>query len=427
MTRLNFMRSLYSTVISLLLPVLFGRLWWKGRKSPLYRARWPERIGVFDSSQCRPHGICFHCVSVGETLAAVPLIKQIQQQYPEIQITITTTTPTGSARVRAAFGDSIFHVYLPFDTPGSIKRFFNKVKPRLLVIMETELWPNLLYRAKRQQCRTILANARLSARSANGYANKITTLSKGMMEDITHIAAHHRDDGVRFCQLGLNPDKLSVIGSIKFDIHIDSNLTKQAKQLKQQWAQERPILVAGSTHNGEEQQILAAFQQIKQQRPDLLLILVPRHPERFDQVEKLIEKAQLSMVKRSTGQDPDDNIDIVLGDTMGELMLFWAMSDVAFVGGSLVDRGGHNPLEPAAFSVPVVTGQHIFNFSAIYQLLQKHKGVVMVEDSDSLAQTVLDLLQDQSQRLYIGDNASMVVEQNRGAMARLFHQIQQLF
>jgi len=420
------MRIFYSATLSILLPALFVRLWIKGRKAPLYRQRWAERIGIFDSKNCQPHGICFHCVSVGETLAAVPLIKRVQSDYPELQITVTSTTPTGSARVKAAFGDSVFHVYLPFDTPGGVRRFFTHVKPRLLVIMETELWPNLLHHAKHQQCRTLLANARLSARSAKGYGSKIATLSQGMMDDITHIAAHHRDDGARFCQLGLNPDKLSVIGSIKFDIHIEARLIKQAKQLKKQWANERPVWVVGSTHNGEDQLILQAFDQIKAQFPNLLLVIVPRHPERFKQVAQMIEHAGLKMQKRSTVGLAEPDTEVILGDTMGELMLFWALADVAFVGGSLVERGGHNPLEPAAFGVPVITGQHVFNFSAIYKLLEQQNGVVLVDDATALAQSVLNLLQDDAEREHIGQNGLTVVEQNRGAMERLHHQISQL-
>jgi 3-deoxy-D-manno-octulosonic-acid transferase len=426
MRRLTLMRLIYSVVITLLLPALFLRLWFKGKKSPDYRKRWAERLGWFDSTQCISGGICFHCVSVGETLAAVPLIKQVQQQYPQLQITVTSTTPTGSARVKAAFGDSVFHVYLPFDTPGAVKRFFNKIKPQLLVIVETELWPNLLHYASQFQCQTLLANARLSARSAKGYKNKITTLSAGMMADLSCVAAHHHDDGERFCQLGLAPDKLQVIGSIKFDVNIDPAMVEQAQALKNQWAANRPVWVVGSTHQGEDELILQAFNQILQQQPNTLLILVPRHPERFEQVKELISQNQLNLITRSSGQTPQAETAVVLGDTMGELMLFWAMADVAFVGGSLVARGGHNPLEPAAFGVPVLSGIEVFNFAAIYQLLEQHQAVTMVNEPQQLGQTVVNLLQNPALAKQLGSNALTVVNQNRGALKRLNQQIAQL-
>ena len=374
MNRLSFLRTIYSTVITLLLPLLFLRLFIKGNKSPDYRKRWAERLGFFDCPDNMQQGIWFHCVSVGETLAVVPLIKQVRAQYPHLPITVTTTTPTGSARVSNSFGKSVFHVYLPFDTPGAIKRFFNKVKPKLLVIVETELWPNLIYQAKKHQCKTLLANARLSMRSGRSYKEKLTTLSQGMMDDISFVAAHHADDGERFKALGLIESKLSITGSIKFDVKVNENIKNQAQHLLNQISNntqsKRPVWVVGSTHLGEDEQVLAAYKQVLTVFPDILLILVPRHPERFNQVAELIGQHKLSSIRRSDKQAITANTQVLLGDTMGELMLFWACADIAFVGGSLVERGGHNPLEPAAFAVPVLSGPHVFNFSAIYEMLK---------------------------------------------------------
>ncbi|NQZ06751.1 MAG: lipid IV(A) 3-deoxy-D-manno-octulosonic acid transferase [Algicola sp.] len=422
-------RILFSAVIYLLLPLLFLRLWLKGRQSPDYRKRWTERLGFFNAPANIENGICFHCVSVGETLAAIPLIKNTFEQFPELNITVTTTTPTGSERVKAAFGDSVFHVYLPFDTPGAIKRFFAKVKPQLLVIIETELWPNLLHYARQYDCKTILANARLSQKSADGY-RKITRLSRKMMKDVDLIAAHHQQDGERFIQLGLEQHKLTVTGSIKFDMNIDADLIEKSQALKALWAGEgaanRPIWVVGSTHQGEDELILQAFKQILTTIPNTLLVLVPRHPERFEQVAKLVETAKLSIIKRSDNIAPTDATQVVLGDTMGELMLFWGISDVAFVGGSLVERGGHNPLEPAALSVPVLSGPHVFNFKAIYALLEQQKAVIITPDPQTLANSVIHLLQDKGARETLGNNGFVVVEENRGALARLQSEISKL-
>ena len=430
MDRLSFLRIIYSTVITLLLPLLFLRLFIKGSKSPDYRKRWAERVGFFECPESAQNGIWFHCVSVGETLAVVPLIRQVRAQYPHLPITVTTTTPTASARVRDSFNDSVFHVYLPFDTPGAIKRFFSKVKPKLLVIVETELWPNLIYQAKKCQCKTLLANARLSNRSGRRYKEKLTTLSQGMMDDISFVAAHHVDDGERFKAIGLVDSKLEITGSIKFDVEVDENIKNQAQQLLQDLPNniqnKRPVWVVGSTHLGEDEQVLSAFKQILTVFPDTLLILVPRHPERFNQVAELISQQGLSSIRRSEQQPLTGNTQVLLGDTMGELMLFWACADVAFVGGSLVERGGHNPLEPAAFAVPVLSGPHVFNFTAIYEMLKHQDAVAFVDDSDSLAQQVLNLLQQPQMAKQQGENAAKVVAQNRGAEDKLLAIIEQL-
>lgn len=426
MSRLVFLRTIYSTVITLLLPLLFLRLFIKGSKSPDYRKRWAERLGFFSCPPDKQNGIWFHCVSVGETLAVVPLIKKVRQQHPNLAITITTTTPTGSARVKDSFGDEVFHVYLPFDTPGAIKRFFSKVKPKLLVIVETELWPNLIYQASRHGCKTLLANARLSVRSGNRYQQKLTTLSQGMMGDISFVAAHHQDDGERFKALGLQDNKLKVTGSIKFDINVDEQVKSQAGQLLSQLPNKRPVWVVGSTHEGEDEQVLAAFKQVLADIPDTLLILVPRHPERFESVYKQVTQLNLTCMRRTDNQPLSSNTEVLLGDTMGELMLFWACADVAFVGGSLVTRGGHNPLEPAAFSVPILSGPHVFNFTAIYDMLKQQGAVGFVDDSDSLAQQVLNLLQHRTIAEQQGEHGAKVVAQNRGAEDKLLTLITQL-
>lgn len=411
-------RLLYSAVFFALLPLLFLRLWLKGRKSPNYRKRWAERLGFFDVPEKHSGGICFHCVSVGESIAAIKLIKSIKSQYPTHPVTVTTTTPTGSAQIQSAFGNEVFHVYLPFDTPGAIKRFFNKIQPKVLVIIETELWPNLLHYAKKTQCKTILANARLSQRSAKGY-QKVASLTEQMLTNLDIVAAHNIEDGQRFVELGLVPAKLAVTGSIKFDISSNPALVEQSIALKEQWAPNRPIWVVGSTHQGEDEAVLQAFAQILKQHPDTLLILVPRHPERFKQVEQLLIAQHISYTKRSTGQSPTPSTQVILGDTMGELNLFWAMADICFVGGSLVEHGGHNPLEPALFAKAILTGPHTYNFKQIYELMEAQGAVIVTPDWQMLGNSVIDLLNDTQRRQLLGMNAKQVLDRNRGALERL--------
>ncbi|WP_289029286.1 lipid IV(A) 3-deoxy-D-manno-octulosonic acid transferase [uncultured Paraglaciecola sp.] len=422
-------KYLYNSLIRILVPLLLLRLWIKGKQAPDYRLRWRERLGYFKTSEANRHGICFHCVSVGEANAAAPLIKQLQQQFPYFPITITTTTPTGSDQVRRMFGDSVFHIYLPFDTPGAIKRFYQQTQPKLLVIFETELWPNLLHFAQKFRIKTLLANARLSEKSALGY-QKAPTLSRKMMADISLIAAHAQQDANRFLKLGLTPNKLAITGSIKFDISIDKHLKQQSQQLKQQWlapsSYQRPIWVAGSTHEGEEELILSSYKQALQTQPHLLLVLVPRHQERFEQVAELVHLSGLNYIKRSDGSLPDASTQVILGDTMGELLLFWALADIAFVGGSLVQHGGHNPLEPSALDVPVISGKHVFNFKQIYQSLQTSNAVLMVENPVQLTNAVLQLLAEKRMRQNMCKNATLVISENQGATGRLNQHICQI-
>ena len=415
-------RLFYSALITLLLPLLFVRLWLKGKRAPNYRLRWAERLGYFNAPDNIAGGVCFHCVSVGETIAAISLIKRIQTAYPDLPVTITSTTPTGSDRVKAAFGDSVFHVYLPFDTPGAVRRFYRKLQPALLVILETELWPNLLHHAKRNGVKTVLANARLSPKSAKGYG-KVDGLTRAMLNNLDKVVAHHQEDGERFVNLGLDESKLVVTGSIKFDITVDDAMKQRSQGLLASWPSPRPIWVVGSTHEGEDEQILAALKQIHQVKPDTLLVLVPRHPERFDDVAALVEQQGFKLHRRSNPADVPKDVQVILGDSMGELMLFWGAATVAFVGGSLIPRGGHNPLEPAAFAVPVLSGPNVFNFAKIYQKLEDNQAVKIVENSGDLAEAVIHLLQDHDYCRTMGNNGSKVVEQNRGALDKLEQQI----
>ncbi|MRT26159.1 3-deoxy-D-manno-octulosonic acid transferase [Enterobacteriaceae bacterium RIT697] len=411
------MTTLYTALLYLIQPLIWLRLWLRGRKAPAYRKRWAERYG-YCTGKVLPHGIVLHSVSVGETLAAVPLVRALRHRYPTLPITVTTMTPTGSERAQSAFGKDVHHVYLPYDLPGSINRFLDTVDPRLVIIMETELWPNIIRILHQRKIPLVIANARLSERSAKGY-KKLGGFMRDLLQRITLIAAQNAEDGERFLSLGLKRSHLTVTGSLKFDISVTPELAAKAVTLRRQWASRRPVWIATSTHEGEEAIVLDAHRRLLQQFPDLLLILVPRHPERFKDACDLTQKRGFSFTLRSSGEIPSSSTQVVIGDTMGELMMLYGIADLAFVGGSLVERGGHNPLEPAAHAIPVLMGPHIWNFKDICAKLQQAEGLITVTDVVSLQKEVANLLQDDDYRRYYGRHAVEVLHQNQGALQRL--------
>ncbi|NLS43898.1 3-deoxy-D-manno-octulosonic acid transferase [BEV proteobacterium] len=411
------LQTLYTILLYLIQPLIWLRLWLRGRKAPAYRRRWSERYG-FCAEKVKPNGIMLHSVSVGETLAAIPLVRVLRHRYPSLPITITTMTPTGSERVRSAFGNDVYHVYLPYDLPCALKRFFDQVNPKLVIIMETELWPNLITELHRRNIPLVIANARLSERSTAGY-KKIGSLTRSILRRTTLIAAQNQEDGERFIDLGLQRSHLVVTGSLKFDISVTPELAARAVALRCQWASRRPVWIATSTHEGEEAIILAAHRELLNRFPDLLLILVPRHPERFPTTQALTQSLGFSYTLRSSGEVPATDTQVVIGDTMGELMMLYGIADIAFVGGSLVERGGHNPLEPAAHAIPVLMGPHTFNFKDICLKLSEAGGLITVKDADSIVKEVNSLLTDEDYRLYYGRHAVEVLHQNQGALQRL--------
>ncbi|MGB9096277.1 lipid IV(A) 3-deoxy-D-manno-octulosonic acid transferase [Erwinia sp.] len=411
------MTTLYTVLLYLIQPLIWLRLWLRGRKAPAYRKRWAERYG-YCAGKVKPDGILLHSVSVGETLAAVPLVRALRHRYPSMPITVTTMTPTGSERAASAFGKDVHHVYLPYDLPGSMNRFLDNVNPRLVIIMETELWPNMIALLHKRKIPLVIANARLSERSAKGY-KKLGKFMQRLLQRITLIAAQNQEDGERFISLGLKRSHLTVTGSLKFDISVTPELAARAITLRRQWAPRRPVWIATSTHEGEESIILDAHRKLLARFPNLLLILVPRHPERFSTARELTQKAGLSYTLRSSGEIPSGSTQVVIGDTMGELMLLYGIADLAFVGGSLVERGGHNPLEAAAHAIPVLMGPHTLNFKDICAKLQQADGLITVTDADSLDKEIGTLLTDEDYRLYYGRHAVEVLHQNQGALQRL--------
>ncbi|NNF40055.1 MAG: 3-deoxy-D-manno-octulosonic acid transferase, partial [Woeseiaceae bacterium] len=331
---------------------------------------------------------------------------------------VTTVTPTGAARVRAVFGDTVQHSYIPFESPSAVNSFFDSVNPEAALIMETEIWPNLYRGCGVRKVPLILVSARISPRSIPGYRRLLPLIRETLSHGII-IAAQSPADAERFLSLGASPDRTWVTGNIKFDIELPPGIRQQGAEFRNAVIGQRPVWIAASTHDGEEALVLAAHAVLRRQFPDLLLILVPRHPERFAEVRGLAEKTGFTVVSRTAGNACDAGTSVFLGDTMGEVPLFYAASDVAFVGGSLVTVGGHNLLEPASQGLPVVTGPHLFNSQDIADLFVKLQACRMVHDEHELAAVLADLLANPDKARELGQKGQALLEQNRGALARL--------
>lgn len=398
------------------------RLIWRGFSAPAYWHRWSERFGKSFISTEDANIIWIHAVSVGEVEACRPLVKQLRSAYPDHQLLITTMTPTGSERVKLLFEDSVFHCYLPYDLPFAINRFLNRTKPQFGIIMETEIWPNLIFCCQKRNIPLVLANARLSERSAKGYA-RFPEFIKETLQNLPLIAAQGQDDRERFQALGANLENVHAIGNLKYEITLPASLMEQADAMRHIWDRDRPVWVAASTHEGEEEMVINASRLVRAHFPNLLLILVPRHPQRFDRVAALASKAGFKTLRRSDQQACPADVQILIVDTMGELPLFYATSDVAFVGGSLVPHGGHNVLEPAALGRAIVTGPHYFNFNEITTDFLAADAVIEVNDTQSLADTTIKLLQNPQQRAQMGEAARQLIASSQGTSAHLINLI----
>lgn len=393
----------------------------RSRKDPAYRLRLAERFAIgLPALKLKPGGIVVHAVSVGEVIAATPLIQHLQKQYPELPITVTCTTPTGTATIRQRFGDQVQHCYLPLDYPGAVRRFLHSLQPKLLVIIETELWPNLLRACKQRAIAVTVVNARLSARSAKGY-RRFAWISKPLLQNISLLLAQDRASARRFNALGFSGN-LQVVGNLKFELAIPTNTATIVQQFKPALA-DRIVWVAASTHAGEDEQLLALYPKLKQQFPQLLLLLVPRHPERFDKVAELTQQAGLVLWRRSSGSLPERTTDIALGDSMGELLAWYQLADLVFIGGSLIERGGHNPLEAICFAKAVQSGPHVFNFKEAYRQLQQYHAVSIVQNSAELAMDTQRLLTDAALRTEQGLRAQTFFKQQQGATDRTLQAI----
>ncbi|MDD2724919.1 MAG: lipid IV(A) 3-deoxy-D-manno-octulosonic acid transferase [Methylovulum sp.] len=412
------MRIFYTCLFYLLMPGILLRLWWRGIKAPEYRKRWHERLAFYTQSY-PDHVIWFHAVSVGEAEALFPLVKRLQQAYPQERLLITTTTPTGSARVKSVLKDTVSHVYLPYDVPDVLKRFTRCFKPRLAVVMETEIWPNLYALCGQQQIPLFLINARLSERSAKSY-RRIAWLIRPALAQIKHIAAQTEEDCQRFAAIGAK-NNVSTIGNIKFDVEIAGDLSEQGGKLKANLFPGRFVWLAASTHKGEEARLLPLYLQLKQRIPELLLLIAPRHPERFDEAVQLCSQQGLGCVTRTSGMGCTDGTDVYLLDTLGELKLFYGAADAAFVGGSLVPVGGHNVLEAAAMGVPVIFGPYMANFKAIAASILQHDAAIQCQTDAGLIQAIMDLYAKPDYRAALIANGLAFIQANQGATIRIFN------
>jgi len=411
-------RFLYNLLLHLALPLIALRLLWRALRAADYGKRILERFAL-RLPTVQPGGIWLHAVSLGESIAAAPLVEALLERYPHLPITMTCMTPTGSARIRALFGERVQHGYLPYDLPWAARRFIGRLRPRLAILMETELWPNHIYQCARLNIPVVLANGRLSERSAKGYA-RLGGLTRAMLGELTWLAVQSEVEAQRFCALGAQPERVSVTGSIKFDVTPPAGIAERAQMLRQDWqAQNRPLWIAASTHSGEDEIVLAAHQTLLKSRPDTLLILVPRHPERFASVHQLCQQQGFAVKRRSTGEPLDDTSQVLLGDTLGELLFLYALADLALVGGSLVPHGGHNLLEPAALGKPLLAGVHLFNFEGIAAQLKQAGALQTVTDAETLAAALAALWDNPAQMQQMRAAAQSVLTANQGALNRL--------
>ncbi|HLT63647.1 MAG TPA: lipid IV(A) 3-deoxy-D-manno-octulosonic acid transferase [Pseudohongiella sp.] len=417
-------RAFYNFAFYLLLPIIVLRLLWRALflPAPAYAKRWGERLGFVSHAvegRSEKRWIWVHAASVGESVAISPLVLKLRRERPEWGIVVTTMTPTGSERVEELFGKDVCHVYAPYDYAGAVKRFLAVFKPALVILVETELWPNLVHYSKRSGARVMVANARLSEKSYRGY-EKFAALGKPMLQQIDCIAAQAENDAMRFRRLGVSDQVLRVTGSIKFDVEVPQSLPEQRAEMAARIEDPRPVWIAASTREAEDEKVLSALRQVQKQVPDVLLVLVPRHPERFNSAEKLCEKHQLRVVRRSGTDTVDALTPVFLGDSMGELMTYYSLAQLAFVGGSLVNTGCHNVLEPAAMGLPVITGPSQFNFQTICEQLAEQGALLKVADEKALADAVVSLLQDSAKREQMGEAGRKAVAANKGALERIY-------
>lgn len=417
-------RFLYAVLTYLLLPV-YATYWLaRGLVNRAYWDRFLQRFGI-GFPAIDGGSLWLHAVSVGEVQAAIPLVRALGRRFPERRILMTTVTPTGAARVRNLFGDAVHHCYIPFETPNAVRNFFDAVKPQVAMIMETEIWPNLYHECGARKIPLVLVSARISPKSVDSYRKFLPLFRETLSHGIV-IAAQSEADAERFRSLGARPERTRVTGNIKFDIEIPADLVRRGEELRRQYLGQRPVWIAASTHGKEEEQVLEAHRRVLRAVPGALLVLVPRHPERFDSVRQLLERQGFAFVSRTAAKKVDADCSVFLGDTMGEVPLFYAASDVAFVGGTLVPVGGHNLLEPAALGLPVVTGPHLFNTQDIADKFLKIGALTRVRDADELAVAVTRLFRDEQSAERLGSLGRELVAANRGALDRLLSLLEPL-
>jgi 3-deoxy-D-manno-octulosonic-acid transferase len=417
------LRLLYSALLYLVAPLAFVATALRGLSDPAYRDRLPERLG-FTQLRFSARPIWIHAVSVGEVQAAAALVRALGSRYPQHPILVTTATPTGAQRVGALFGDSVRHAYLPYDLPGAVRRFLDRTVPVIAIVMEREIWPNLYRACCARRIPILLASARISDRSGERHLRFAGLFRDALACDVT-VAAQTPADAERFRALGVAPTALQVTGNIKFDLEVPEDVRRIGSHIRAEFAH-RPVWIAGSTHEREEDIVLDAHERVRAARSDALLVLVPRHPNRFDAVKSWLRSRNVRFVSRSTREAVTSDTSVLLVDTLGELLSFYAAANVAFVGGSLVPVGGHNLLEPAALNRPIIVGPHTFNAADIAGNFLESGAAVRVESATELGSAVQDLLTDAARRDQMIARAHEILQNNRGTLARLLALIERL-
>jgi 3-deoxy-D-manno-octulosonic-acid transferase len=415
------MRLLYVALTWLVAPLVMALEGWKALGNPEYRGRLRQRLGFVDA-ELPAGGLWVHAVSVGEVQAAAGLIRALRERFPGIPVTVTTVTPTGAQRARVLFGDSVGHGCLPYDLPGAVRRFLDRVRPQVAIILETEIWPTLYHELGRRGIPVVMASARLSTRSVERYRH-VASLLRGTLSHGVLIGAQTAADADRFRAIGAAPERVRVTGNVKFDLEIPPATVAAGRGFRAGCAPPRPVWIAGSTHEGEEEAALDAHARIRESHPGALLILVPRHPQRFEAVRTLLRRRDVPFAQRSAGAAPGPQEAVYLLDTLGELQTFYAAADVAFVGGSLVPVGGHNLLEPAVLGMPMVSGPHTQNAQDVAELLQQCGALRIVRSREELAQRVTEWFDDPARARADGERGRQAVAQSRGAVARLVEMI----
>ena len=410
------LRIVYSLALYLLAPVTVYHLIWRGFRLPAYLQRWSERYARYRSPPTQ-RTLWLHAVSVGEVNAAVPVVNALRRGRPDLRLLVTTITPTGSERVRALWGHEVDHVYLPYDMPGAVGRFLAHFRPHAALIMETELWPNLLFGCRDRGVPVFILNARLSERSLRGY-RVLAPLVGRALRTVRTVAAQSMADAMRFVRLGADPAQVVDVGNLKYDVLVPVGLDAFVEAFRGSAGGERPVWIAASTHEDEEAAAIAIHRRVRARHPDALMLWAPRHPERFRSAAEHARAAGLQVSTRSRARWPSGSDAVFVIDTLGELMNFYGCAQVAFVGGSLQPIGGHNLLEPAATGAAIVTGPHLHNFSEIAQRLAAADALRIGRDADEVARAVLGLLDDPAARHRMSESGRALVETGRGALAQ---------
>ncbi|MGI9946641.1 lipid IV(A) 3-deoxy-D-manno-octulosonic acid transferase [Vibrio hyugaensis] len=407
-------RIIYTLLLTLAAPFLLFGLYKSKPNKPKFGQRWKEHFGITPKLTSDKKPIWIHAVSVGESIAATPFIRALKERNPEQPILVTTTTSTGAEQI-AKLGDLVEHRYMPIDFAFAVKNFLKATQPKQMLIIETELWPNTLNEVHKAAIPISVVNARLSEKSCNNYT-KVRPLFNLMLPCLTQVLCQTDSDASRFERLGVDKDKLIVTGSIKFDIQISDEIREKSRNLREELGRNRRTWIAASTHRGEDEQVLAAHKQLLESHPNALLILVPRHPERFDDMFELCQQHGFEVVRRTTQEKVMDSTQVYLGDTMGEMLLLIGAADICFMGGSLVgDKvGGHNVLEPAILEKTIITGPSYFNFKEIVEQLLEHNAIRIIDSAYSLSETLEELWFNYDNKL--GSNAHSWAISNQGAL-----------